>query len=122
MNIVLIIGLPASGKTYYANTLGIPVIDDISSLDQLPKNGDFVITDPHFCDPAILDRATVILSDKYPSAAISFQYFENDPVRAKKNAMLRSEYKQVDGFINYLTTIYDPPTDQNLIPVYKGNS
>jgi len=120
MKIILIIGLPASGKTYYANTLGIPVIDDITSLDQLPNTGDFVITDPYFCNSIILNKAIDILRKKYPSATISLKYFENDPVQAKHNAMERTEFKQVSGFINYLSTIYNPPTDQHLIPVYNG--
>jgi hypothetical protein len=120
MKITIIIGLPASGKTHYANTLGIPVVDDPTSLEQLPESGDFVIVDPYFCNKLILGHAIKLLTTKYAGVHISYQYFENDPVAAQRNAKLRNDGRKVDAFIDFLSKNYKPPTHYDLIPVYKG--
>ena len=66
MRITLIIGLPASGKTTYAKTLGGFLVDDPQSINELPLECDhLVITDPNFCIQQNLDRSIIILKKKY---------------------------------------------------------
>lgn len=109
----LIIGLPGSGKTHYANTVlrHLPLVDDISYIKQLPINGDFVLTDVNFCDERVLNMAVSLLKQKYPTAEITKIYFENDTEKARANVARRNDGRNVEGTILRFAPIYAPPTD-----------
>ena len=73
--VILFVGLPGSGKTYYANIMCDVVVDDIVDTDQLPEEFDILgITDVNFCDANILQNAINILSEKYKTD-INVVYF-----------------------------------------------
>lgn len=122
MNIVLIIGLPGSGKTHLADEYCLSgrviVIDDITSVDQLPdydENLILVITDVNFCDATILAKAEQKLCKKYSDIEISHVYFENNEIAARKNVEYRNDGRNVEGTIRRFAAIYQPPTDACVI-------
>lgn len=111
--IYLIIGLPGSGKTHYANTVlrHLPLVDDISYIKQLPLTGDFVLTDVNFCDHSVLETAETLLKQKYPDAEIHRIYFENDAYKARRNVERRNDGRNVEGTIRRFAPYYSPPPD-----------
>lgn len=112
-NIYLIIGLPGSGKTHYANTVlrHLPLVDDIYYIKQLPLSGDFVLTDVNFCNEDVLNTAITLLNKKYPKAKIHRIYFENDADKARHNVERRNDGRNVEGTILRFAPIYRPPDD-----------
>jgi len=118
-NIVLWIGLPGSGKTYCANKFCDVVVDDITDLDQLPRDEelglfdiglyDLGITDVNFCDEFILGFAYKKLKLMYPKRAIYLHYFENDPEQCRANVVYRNDGRNVEGTIKRFSEIYNPP-------------
>lgn len=119
MQITLIIGLPASGKTTYAKTLGGFLVDDPQSINELPKECEhLVITDPNFCIENNLNRAIAILKKTYgESIVIDRIYFENDPIQCYKNAVKRID-KPVTSSIKALSSVYTPDKNFCIIPCY----
>lgn len=119
MKITLIIGLPGSGKTYLANELSTSqsvVVDDITSIDQLPIDvNELIITDVNFCDDQILRRATKMLCDLYVDVEIDYIYFENDSTAARKNVVYRDDDRNVEGTICRFEKIYNPPKSARAI-------
>jgi hypothetical protein len=123
--IVLVVGLPGSGKTFFAHE-HFPdalIIDDPRDRESdLPSHDDFetlVITDPHLCRDEILKTAITILSVRYRVDRIAVTFFENDPVKAKANVKLRNDGRKVEWFIDTLTKIYEPPHDA--MPIWSMN-
>lgn len=116
MKITLIIGLPGSGKTFLANELSGIIVDDITSIDQLPDSANkLIITDVNFCDANIIERAEEMLRKRYDDVEIKRIYFENDAVAARKNVEYRNDGRNVEGTIRRFEPIYQPPTDACVI-------
>lgn len=109
----LIIGLPGSGKTYYANKhfKDVPIVDDITDLCQLPTVQEFVITDVNFCDRLTLENARNVLTKLYGDVKFNHIYFENDPEKARKNVKRRNDGRYVEGTIRRFAPVYNPPED-----------
>lgn len=124
--IILIVGLPGSGKTHLANTLSNEsrIFDDITSIDDLPSNDNFVIVDVNFCDSNILKKAIDILSDKFKYHTIDIMYFENDPVKCRANVEYRklhqNDTRNVEGTIKRFEKIYNPPL--NSMKIWVANT
>ncbi len=122
MKITLIIGLPASGKTTLAKTLGGFLIDDPISIKILPNYVDhLIITDPYFCIDSILNKAINILYKKYDhyNVIINRIYFENDLAQCLLNSKLRNN-KNVDNFIKHLSSEYIPNKNYKILPCYNN--
>lgn len=127
IKIVLIIGLPGSGKTTLLK--GVTkvgdwiAIDDIESLDQLPKvlDRNMAITSPHLC--ASWRTAVEVLNNHYPEAHIQKLFFENDVEAAYANVLRRKDGRKIDkAYISYLSGKYEIPSNANIIPIYRhGN-
>jgi tRNA uridine 5-carbamoylmethylation protein Kti12 len=114
--IVLFVGLPGSGKTYYANKMCDLVIDDISDISQLPSfigNKTVGITDVNFCDERILKKAKEILNSRY-EVNIEVIYFANDPEKCRNNVEYRNDGRNVEGTIRRFEKIYNPPYAINI--------
>jgi hypothetical protein len=119
-SIILFVGLPGSGKTYWAKKMCDIVIDDINSLNQLPSeqelgSQDMGITDVNFCDSEMLDNAIKILKSKYPKHAIGLSYFENNPQKCINNVNFRNDGRRVENTIELFAKIYNPPETARLI-------
>jgi len=120
--IILIAGLPASGKTHYAKEIladGI-LIDDPKSWADFPKNFDrLVITDPFLCISKNREICEKWLNENYSNINIEWIFFENNPIQCLKNAKYR-ENKKVDNFIKQLSSKYIIPHNSNVIKVYES--
>lgn len=120
-SIILIVGLPGSGKTYLANQLSNEnrIFDDITSLDELSSNDNFVITDVNFCDKNILSVAIDKLNKLFPYHSVEIIYFENDPDKCRNNVIYRckefNDCRNVEGTIRRFEKIYDPPYNSEKI-------
>jgi hypothetical protein len=113
-SILLYVGLPGSGKTYWAKKMCDVVIDDITDISQLPSSEilgpkDLGITDVNFCNDATLTRAIEILKGMYPSHSIGVSYFENDLDKCVANVIYRDDGRAVDGTLRRFSKIYHPP-------------
>jgi predicted kinase len=122
--IVLVIGLPGSGKTTYLDNLKaehpeVMVIDDIVSLDQLPESfsGTLYLSSPQLC--LAWRFATSILQEKYPGATIDHLYFENDPetciARVKARHAAGDNRVISEKFILNISNKYVIPADAKII-------
>ena len=119
--VVLIIGLPGSGKSHYIdenmdycndpykNDIVFDDItkDQIASLISLIGNTDkILVADPHLCNPANLEIARELLKD----ADIEEVYFENNPEQCRLNVEYRNDDRKVASLIKLYSKIYDPPS------------
>lgn len=129
MKIILIVGLPASGKTFLGRKLALEqnlkLIDDPTYLSEIVshENG-LVICDPKLCRQIDRNCAKDFLKSKFPNAEIEWIFFENDYKACLKNSHLRKEQgdnRSVDRFIWYLSTVYSPEGSCQ-IPVWKDKS
>ena len=126
-NILIIVGLPASGKTTLANKINkdnnfkYRIIDDPKNFmkDVYPYiNEDLIITDPALCIESNRDKAVSMIK-KYTNAKIDWIFFENNPKQCLINAKNR-ENKKVDSLINLLSKEYIIPRKSNISKVYVG--
>lgn len=113
MNIVCIVGLPGSGKTFLAYQLAKDIddcciIDDIQSLDQLTniKTHYLIITDPYFCFDSVRFSAQRILEKR---GNVSWIFFENMPFKSLKNVDLRNDGRKVRELTHLLSKNYRIP-------------
>lgn len=109
MHIVLVIGLPASGKTAWAQKqlfalrdagLETRMVDNPYEIQEVDEALSWVgvrgsaprvlfVVDPHLCDPATLALAQEMLRDKAPGATQHIVCFENDAAQCKRNLRLQ---------------------------------
>ncbi len=124
---IMITGLPGSGKTRLANSLGLPVVDDISrdifkNLAQY-RHCDVVITDPMAitASPYRVEKHL----EKFLDQPVEFWVFENDYDQCviNSNARLRSEpSRTVDGLLRYLTKNFNQEwfvRADRILPVWR---
>ena len=134
MQLLCIVGLPGSGKTYYANNMfgyesfvlekWVEIVDDIKSLDDLPTPGTcdiLVITDPNFCRTEVRESATMFLTLRYGINPL-WRFFENDPVKCRRNVRYRDDGRKVDSAINRLSKEYDIPKGAVVFDIWQPNS
>lgn len=127
LHIILVVGLPGSGKTYWAQARAaqteIPtyVLDDprtpedltpaFAWLNQLPAGdhpAELIVCDPNACDPEVLKRARTFWRAYGHVQAV---FFENDPTHALHNVHLRQERgdaRAVEGAIRMWSRMYTP--------------
>lgn len=119
--VVLVVGMPGSGKTHLLNTdfWECTLFDDMSEYNfaELERHLDYVthvpivIADVNFCFKEKLDRCIAYLKGK-GITDIEIIYFENDKEKCLKNVMWRRDGRLVEGYIELLSKVYDPPKDK----------
>lgn len=116
----VVVGLPGSGKTHYARSLGHEwtLIDDPESPADLPDDfaHDVVITSPHFCREVSYQFILNEIQTRWPGITVETVFFANDPDACLLNAATRP-HKPVSEFIRFLSKDYDPPADA--MPVWR---
>lgn len=113
MRIIVIVGLPGSGKTHLGESLNVPFHDDATCLPDTHE--DFAITHPVFCLEKCRNNLMSKIAEKYGDVDVEWVYFENDPQQCLTNAATRVD-KKVDDMIRRLSKEYTPQGDT--IPVY----
>jgi GTPase SAR1 family protein len=107
MKAILIIGLPASGKSTYIESIkgDATVLDDFVGRD-LPSIDRLIIADPYLCRERI--RVAMKNSLELMGYSVEEVFYENDPDQCHINAEKRPD-KEVDRFIDILSWEYAPP-------------
>lgn len=117
MKVIIIIGLPGSGKSYLIDRIAKQhtILDDFVSPDKIHMamslNEDVIMADPYFCEEDILRKAIKIV--EVYTTDIEYIYFENNKEKAIANAENRG--RGVKGLIHQLSTIYKPPENARKI-------
>lgn len=117
MKLIIIIGLPASGKTtYYNNNLkdNFKFYDDfISNIfdgnlinDLRKKKDDICITDPRLCNYQTFIRIMKLINEIIDKKDIQLILFENDKNKCLINAMKR-EKRNVNKSIEFNSLFYN---------------
>ena len=105
MTIIIVIGLPGSGKTTYVNSIynkNDEYTDDfisnffngvlINRIKEMNNNDDIYINDPRLCNKSIFDKyIKIIEKEKQKENKIKLVLFKNDRNRS----------------LNFLSNIYD---------------
>jgi tRNA uridine 5-carbamoylmethylation protein Kti12 len=116
--LIIIIGLPASGKTTYYNNNeelrnNYKFYDDFifrffdgDVIDDL-KNGDSIcVADPRLCNITIFKRIMTIFEEYIDKTKIKLILFKNDKENCLLNA-IRRKNKNVEEMINEYSKIYN---------------
>lgn len=129
--IILIVGLPGSGKTTYAEML----LDDDTFLVDDPSRDKHLFDDAVMsgkrtvivCDPLLInstvEEATKFLTKKFgEDILIEWVYFENDQEASWANHLKRNETDPRDinkKFHKAMSKKYVIPEGAKVIPVYR---
>lgn len=116
--LIIIIGLPGSGKTTLSNELkdeGYEVYDDFithfynGQVIQSIKEGKLVcLNDPRLCSYKIFERQMDTILKYITKDKIKLILFENNPEKCLQNIQARDdERKGIVDTINHYTKIYD---------------
>lgn len=130
MNVILVIGLPASGRYHYClernkTFNGVIVNETIinnegykSVTDPIENDNDFIYADVAFCDPKVLNSFLEVLAYK-PYINIEYVYFENEPYKCFQNTKNPNRKpKYIDKFILGATEMYKVPKHITPLKVY----
>jgi hypothetical protein len=129
--LVWIVGLPGSGKTYYAERhpiKGAKFFDDPSanaaSLDELKRHiqagGNAVITDVYSVSTTVRALAESKLR-AWGVTEIEWMYFENDPEACIRNIGRRRDGRLVsESYVREAAKHYAIPEGVEILPVFQG--
>jgi hypothetical protein len=132
--VVLIAGLPGSGKTCLAETLvrqGFVLVDDprgpegyVRVRAALETGRDVVVVDPMLCraDTRIAVEMQVRAAPTQPGSTrtVEWIFFANDPEQCRRNVARRADGRVVDPAIYNLSKVYRPPAGADVRPVWGG--
>lgn len=134
--IIIIIGLPASGKTYYYNENfkdNYILYDDFITtlfngdlINDIKKNKDICMIDPRLCNYDRFLSIISIIEQIIDKRKIKLILFKNDKINCLINARKRNELEKnkiVDKSIEFYSNIYDLNNynhyNYEIIDVYK---
>jgi tRNA uridine 5-carbamoylmethylation protein Kti12 len=116
--LIIIVGLPASGKTTYYNNNEIlrdnyKFHDDFifrffdgDVIDELKNGNNICVADPRLCNITIFKRIMTIFEEYIDKTAIKLILFKNDKENCLLNAIKRKN-KNVEEMINEYSKIYN---------------
>lgn len=127
--IIIIVGLPGSGKTYLANKEYVPrgyiLIDDPSSetfdvgKPQLDKAKNYVICDPHLCSSSAREMAILIFEKL--GFEVKYIYFENNVNKAYSNIKNRNDKRKVSiNTIKWFSENYTIPNRVKQLKIWEN--
>lgn len=135
MKVLIIIGLPCSGKTWLANQISlgvIPIIDDwmclgrsvihAYSLNDL-KNG-YILTHPFLCSNAVLQSEINWINETFNDVNVIIEcvYFENNMQKCLRNLeyrMRNGDLRNTELSIRRLTQDYSVPHNTIALPIWQ---
>lgn len=131
MKIVMIVGLPGSGKTHLGDKMRIPFFDDFSLIgkeDFLKAIGNFnipkiAVADVFLCREKDRIAAEKWLKETFPDVELEWIFFENSPEKCYKNVERRikeGDGRKVQGLIKILSECYSIPDGVETIKVYEN--
>ena len=138
INIILIVGLPGSGKSELSKMINrdndnkYHIIDDPKNFDTDIKpylDRNLIITDPALCFEQNRESAIKYITSLVSDVKIDWIFFENDPESCLLNSKNRNiklvregkPQRKVSAFIKNLNRFYTIPKGSNVISVYKNN-
>ncbi len=132
MNLIVLIGLPGSGKTYLGTLLQAEMYQSIF-LDDLSQNGglevllqaadkeeNIILSDVNLCYEDIRSQAELLFLQYFPNHEVEWVYFENDPEACFENVRRRDDGREVGDTIKMLTKVYKIPDNVEVRKVYHG--
>jgi hypothetical protein len=135
MNILLVIGLPASGRHHFClernKTFNGVIVDDEALTksiitgnnivrDLLDKEQDFIYTDVTLCNSNVLNSFLDVLSVFRPYVTLKYVYFENNPRQCLINRMNPDRMpRYVDKYILQASRAYKIPKEITPLKVYN---
>ena len=133
--IIIVIGLPGSGKTFFCNQYknDYTIFDDCKDLDQFTTAIDLylnkqkiIISNPWFVLQDVQKKIIQTLIDKNVDIENDVQwiFFENNPQQCWQNVCFRqlqdpTDKREVKSFIKTYTKLYHIPTIMNNIILQK---
>jgi hypothetical protein len=121
--VILIAGLPGSGKSFLGRELaletGYHFLDDVSrtldpdrdparQLSQYSKLPGLVLADPLLCAKEGIANARALLSQAFPLVPVRLICFENDVPACLRNVKARADGRDVVGLIHSLAATWRP--------------
>lgn len=142
--LVLIAGLPGSGKTMYMEPLvqaGWTIFDDFKAnayndssiffhsrnyeplLNALREGQKCVVADIDFCKADSRNEAELVLRYQLPDIRLRWLFFANDFHACQSNIKRRTSRSIDDNFraLNNYCAQYEIPAGAQVIPVWKPN-
>jgi hypothetical protein len=130
MKITILVGLPASGKTTYGNTLGGVFVDDISMNNSVNKlnlaiktfEENIVVSDVNLCRESERAKCKIWLDTNAKAYEQEWIYFSNNPEACLKNEKQRKldgDSRVVTGLIKSLSKEYVIPDGAKIIGCYQ---
>jgi uridine kinase len=134
--IILIVGLPGSGKSKLANQINLDnhnkfrIINDPKNFNEIKKHIDenLIITDPYLCFEKNRQQAEKLIKKLNPNSKIEWIFFENNPkqclinsnVRNRANTITFKPIKKVESFIKNFSQYYNPPENSLILKVWEN--
>ena len=126
-DIILVIGLPGSGKSYLLAHVPEPediILDDFNDMTSLPatipEGSRLYIASLHLC--VSWESSISVLQGRYEKCSISTIFFENAPEKAIRNVHSRNDGRVIsDAYIRWISRNYKIPPDQEIWKIYEGS-
>lgn len=124
---IVLVGLPASGKTYLANycskLYNLKLLDDPkklrNTLNFINFNNQGIITDPNLCLSELRKALKEVVYKKHKlSKKLKFVFFENNIDQCLKNEQKRIKSKRAKNDIFYFSTVYKIPANSTILKVF----